>query len=331
MNAHRIDVQHHIFPPEYVSRLKEIGITESYGQPIPNWTPDKSLAFMEKMGISTAIGSVSTPGVYFKNDEFSRDLAHLCNEYFAELKKKYPGKFGGFASIPLPFVQGALEELRYALDELKLEGIILLSNYKGKYLGSSEFEEVFKELDKRKAVVFIHPTDPKGDYDAKLGMPNSLIEAPFETTRAVANLIYTGSTDRYPNIRYILAHAGGAIPYLGWKIALTQYIQENKKPPIMRTLYDFLVKGGPETGLVKLKNMYYDTALSSGKATLKALGEFAGSKRIVYGTDFPFGAKFASLALKDLRKYEEFLEEDFEAIDHKNCFDLFGHLERNTS
>ena len=102
MNAHRIDVQHHIFPPEYVSKLKEIGITESYGQPIPNWTPDKSLAFMKKMGIATAIGSVSTPGVYFKNDEFSRHLARLCNEYFAELKIKYPGKFGGVASLPCP-------------------------------------------------------------------------------------------------------------------------------------------------------------------------------------------------------------------------------------
>jgi aminocarboxymuconate-semialdehyde decarboxylase len=95
-------------------------------------------------------------------------------------------------------------------------------------------------------------------------------------------------------------------------------------------LYDFLIKGGPETGLQKLKNMYYDTALSSGKPTLKALQEFVGSKRIVYGTDYPFGSKFASLALKDLRKYEEFSEEDFEAIDYKNCFDLFPHLEMNT-
>lgn len=324
----KIDVQHHIFPPEYVKKLKEIGITESYGQAIPNWTPEKSLTFMKKMGIATAIGSVSTPGVYFKNDEFSKNLARLCNEYFAELKKKYPGKFGGFASLPLPDVQGALEELRYALDELELDGVVLLSNYSGKYLGSSEFEEVFKELDKRKVVVFIHPTDPKEDYDAKLGMPNSLIEAPFETTRTVANLIYTGTMDRYPNICYILAHAGGAIPYLGWKIALTQYAQKDKKPPIMRALHDFLIKGGPETGYKKLKKMYYDTALASGKPTLKALQEFVGSRKIVYGTDFPFGAKFASLALKDLKKSGIFSEEDFKAIDCKNCLELFPQLNR---
>ncbi len=322
----RIDVHHHIIPEEYVKRLAGIGITESYGQPFPKWTPEKSLVFMEKMGIATAIGSVSTPGVYFKNDEFSRNLARLCNECFAELKKKYPGKFGGFASLPLPDVQGALEELRYALDELKLDGVVLLSNYNGKYLGSSEFEEVFKELDKRKAVVFIHPTDPKGDYDADLGMPNSLIEAPFETTRTVANLIYTGTMDRYPNICYILAHAGGTIPYLGWKIALTQYAQKDRKPPIMRTLYDFLIKGGPEAGYEKLKKMYYDTALASGKPTLKALQEFVGSRKIVYGTDFPFGAKFASLALKDLRNSGIFSEEDFKAIDYENCLELFPQL-----
>jgi predicted TIM-barrel fold metal-dependent hydrolase len=322
----KIDVQHHILPPEYVKKLKDIGITESYGQPIPNWTPEKSLAFMKKIGIATAIGSVSTPGVYFKNDEFSRDLAHLCNEYSAELKKKYPGKFGGFASLPLPFVQGALEELKYALDELKLDGVVLLSNYNGKYLGDESFEDVFNELNKRKAVVFIHPTDPKGDYDAKLGMPNSLIEAPFETTRAVANLIYTGTMDRYPDIRYILAHGGGTIPYLGWKIALMQYSQKDKKPPIMRTLWDFLIKGGPVTGLQKLKNMYYDTTLASSKTTILALQEFVGSKHIVYGTDFPFGAKFASLALKDLKNFG-FSEEDRKAIDYKNCLNLFPQLQ----
>ncbi len=321
----KIDVQHHILPPEYVKILKEIGITESYGQPIPNWTPEESLAFMKKMGITAVIGSISTQGVYFENDEFSKNLARLCNGYFAELKKKYPGKFGGFASLPLPFVQGALEELRYALDELKLDGVVLLSNYEGKYLGDKTFEDVFKELNKRKAVVFIHPTDPKGDYDAKLGMPNSLIEAPFETTRTVANLIYTGTMDRYPDIRYILAHAGGTIPYLGWKIALTQYTQKDKKTPIMRTLYDFIIKGGPETGLQKLKNMYYDTTLASSKPTLLALQEFAGSKHIVYGTDFPFGAKFASLAVKDLEKFG-FSEEDRKAIDYGNCLELFPQL-----
>lgn len=326
----RIDVQHHIAPPEYVSMLKEIGITEAFGQPILVGTPEKSLAFMKKAGIATAIASVSTPGVYFKNDEFSRKLTHICNEYYAKLKKDHPGKFGGFASLPLPDVPGSLIELSYALDELKLDGVVLLSNYQGKYLGSSEFNKLFEELDRRKVVVFIHPTDPKGEYNPKLGMPNSLIEAPFETTRAVANLIYTGTLDKYQNIRFILAHGGGTIPYLGWKTALIQYIQKDKKPAILASLYDFFIKGGPETGLKKLKNMYYDTALASNQITIKALKEFAGPKQIVFGSDFPFGSKFVPWAIKDIEKHSGFNAEELAAVDYQNCHKLFPPLKKDT-
>jgi predicted TIM-barrel fold metal-dependent hydrolase len=323
--THRIDVHHHIIPSEYVTELKKIGITEAFGVAFPEWSPEKSLAFMKKEGIATAITSISTPGVYFKDDAFSRNLARSCNEYMAELKRKYSGKFGGFASMPLPDVKGALDELKYALDDLKLDGVCLMTHYKGKYLGNKEFEEVFKELNQRKSVVFIHPTDPVGAYDPELGISNALIEAPFETTRAVTNLIYTGTTDRYADIRYILSHGGGTIPYLAWRIALIKYGQENKKTPILRSLYDLIIKGGPESGLKILKNMHYDTALTSSPYALKALQEFAGPLRIVFGSDFPF-AKVARIVAKNLRKYNDFSEEEFMAIDNKNCLELFPNL-----
>lgn len=326
--ARRIDVHHHILPPEYVLKLKEIGVTEAYGIPFPEWGPEKSMAFMKKVGIATAITSISTPGVYFRDDEFSRDLARSCNEYMAELKHKYPGKFGGFASIPLPDVKGALDELKYALDELKLDGVCLLTHYKGKYLGNHEFDEFFKELNRRKAVVYIHPTDPAGQYDPELGMSNALIEAPFETTRAVTNLIYTGSTDRYPDICYILSHGGGTIPYLAWRVALVKYAQENKKPPLLKSLYDFIIRGNPESGLKILRSMYYDTALTSSPYALKALQEFVGPSRIVFGSDYPF-AKLAPIVAKNLRKYTDFSDEDFETVDYKNCLELFPRLEKN--
>jgi len=321
----RIDVHHHILPPEYISMLAKIGITGSLGQPFPKWSPEKSKSFMSKLNINTAITSISSPGVYFKNDAFSRELARVCNEYMAELKHKYIGKFGGFASIPLPDVKGALDELKYALDDLKLDGVCLMTHYKGKYLGNKEFEEVFKELNQRKSVVFIHPTDPVGAYDPKLGISNALIEAPFETTRAVTNLIYTGTTDRYADIRYILSHGGGTIPYLAWRIALIKYAQENKKLQILKSLYDLIIKGGPESGLKILKNMYYDTALTSSPYALKALQELVGPLRIVFGSDFPF-AKVAPIVAKNLRKYNDFSEEEFMAIDNKNCLELFPNL-----
>lgn len=294
--------------------------------PFPDWTPEKSLAFMNKADIDAAVVSISAPGVTFESSKFSAELARVCNESMVRLKDDYPGKFGGLAAIPLPYLEESMEELRFALDELKLDGVCLLTNYAGTYLGDETFETFFRELDKRAAVVFIHPTDPGKAYDPKLGISNALVEAPFETTRAVANLVYTGVADRYRNIRYILAHGGGTIPYIGWRLAMIEYGQKNKGTPVFRAMYDFLVKGGPETGLNRLKGMYYDTALVSGESALRALSSFAGPSRIVIGTDFPF-AKVNRIVLKNLKKYSVFSEKDFQAIDYKNCLQLFPQLQ----
>lgn len=324
--AQRIDVHHHILPEEYVKKLQSIGITESYGQVLPRWNPKTSLNFMKKLDIQTVIMSVSTPGVYFQNykdNEFSRELARFCNEYMAEVKQKYPGRFGGFATIPMLDIKSALEELKYALDKLKLDGVCLLTNYQGKYLGDKAFDKFFDELHCRKVVVFIHPTDPVGVYDPKLEIVNSLIEAPFETTRAVTNLIHSNTTDRCPDIKYILSHGGGTIPYLGWRIALSKYSNKEIRPSILRMLYDFLIKGSPDSGLKILKNMYYDTAVTASPYALKAMQEFVGSLKIVFGSDLPFSEKVAAMITKDLEKYEGFTKKDFEAIDHRNCFELF--------
>ena len=323
----KIDVHHHILPKEYVKKLASIGITESYGQPFPDWSPEKSLTFMKKIGIDIAIMSISTPGVSFKDDKFSKNLARLCNEYMAEVKKNFSGKFVGFASVPLPNVQSATEELRYALDELNLDGVCLFTHYNGKYLGDKAFEEFFRELNKRKVVVYIHPTDPIGQYDPELEIANSLIEAPFETTRAVTNLIHTGTTDRYADIEYILSHGGGTIPYLAWRIALSKYVKKETRPSALRMIYDFVIEGGPELGLNILRNMYYDTALTSSPYALKAMQEFVGASQIVFGSDLPFSEKVAPLAVKDLKKYADFSEEDREAIYYKNCLKLFPQLQ----
>jgi predicted TIM-barrel fold metal-dependent hydrolase len=322
----KIDVHHHILPENYISKLKEIGITEAIGVSFPEWNPERSLKFMKKVGIDTAITSISSPGVCFKDDDFSRGLARLCNNEMAELKRKYPGKFGGFASVPLPNIDSALDEIRYALDDLRLDGVCLMTHYEGKYLGCREFNEMFDELNTRKAIVYIHPTDPTSTYDSGLNISNALIEAPFETTRAVTNLIYSGTTDRCPNIRYILSHGGGTVPYLAWRIALIKYGQENKKPPLLRSLYDFIIKGGPESGLKILRSMYYDTALTSSPYALRALHEFVGPTKIVFGSDFPF-AKMASIVAKNLEKFEGFSKEDLNSVYHLNCLELFAYLE----
>lgn len=318
----RIDVHHHILPHKIVSKFKEMGITEGLGVPLPDWNTKKSLTFMKKNNITAAVTSIGIPGTV--DPVQLRELARSCNEYAASLKREY-SVFASLACLPLPDVAGAVDELKYALDDLELDGVGLFTHYNGTYLGDKEFDPLFKELSQRKAVVFVHPIDPPEQYNTELTMPAALIEAPFETTRAVANLIYTGTTTRYPHIRYILSHGGGTIPYLAWRIALVQYIQENKKPSVVRALYDFYIKKGPHTGLETLKKMYYDTALTSSGPALKALHEFAGPAHIMFGTDYPFAAHLAPYVTKDLENHG-FSQKDFDAIYYGNALELFPQL-----
>jgi predicted TIM-barrel fold metal-dependent hydrolase len=325
--AERIDVHHHILPSEFVSQLEAKGVEKGLGVRFPKWDADKSLAFMKKYGISTAIASIAIPeGV--EDEVLLRELTRWCNDYLAGLKRDFPERFGAFAALPLPDVEAALSELRYALDELRLDGVGLFSHYSEKYLGNNHFESVFEELNKRKAVVFVHPIDPPEEYDSGLQMPGAIVEAPFETTRTVANLIFTGVADRYPDIRYILAHGGGAIPYLAWRISLIRYLQENKRPAVIRAYYDFLVKRGPHTGLEWMRKMYYDTALTTSPPALRALQEFVGPSKIVFGTDFPFAAHLAPFVVGDLERYDGFSEQEFAAINYLNARELFPRVGR---
>lgn len=325
----RVDVHHHIIPSEYVEELKTIGIHDSLGVFFPKWTPEASLKFMKKLGIEKAILSVTSPGVSFKdNKDFSLKIARWTNEYMAALKKQYPGKFGGFASIPLHFVKESIDELKYALGELGLDGACLMTNYDGKYLGDEVFDEFFKELNKRKAVLFIHPSDPAEEFDphlAETGLPNALIEVAFDTTRVAANLLYNGVASKYPDIKFILSHGGGTIPYLAWRLALIRYAEKDKATLKLRALYDLLAKGEPDAGLKELKNMYYDTAMTSGSYALNTLNEFAGSSRIVFGTDFPM-AKVAPIITKNLDKHPGFSIEDNKRINYGNSIELFGNI-----
>ena len=327
----KIDVHHHIFPKEYVNALKEAGVDKTFGHKFPKWTVETSFKKMKENGIKIAMLSISTPGVYFKDndfpDGFSENLARRTNEIIADTKNKFPENFGGFATIPMLNEQAALEELNYALDELHLNGVCMLTNYKGKYLGDDSFDTFFKELDRRKAVVYIHPTDPGDDYDFELGIPNALIEAPFDTTRAVANLMYRGVLDRYPNIKYILSHGGGTIPYIAWRLAGIEYGQKDKRTPIIKTFYDFLVNREPTTGLRHLKNMYYDTAHVSGEWAVKTLQAFAGPGHIVFGTDFCID-KLAPIITKNLAKDGDFNDDAYNKMSYQNCLKLFPEFKK---
>lgn len=322
----KIDVHHHIFPAKYVDALNKAGVTKSFGVKFPKWTIETSLKKMKENGIKIALLSISTPGVYVQGIDFqnglSEKLARLTNEIIAEAKAKYPDRFGGFATIPMLNSQAAIEELSFALDTLHLDGVCLLTNYKGKYLGDAYFEPFFKALDKRKAVVYIHPTDPGDDFGFETKMPNALIEAPFDTTRAVANMMFNGVLDKYTHIKYILSHGGGTIPYVAWRLAGIEYGQNGKRTPVVRALYDFLVNREPTKGLNHLKKMYYDTAHVSGDYAVKTLQAFAGPDNIVFGTDLCI-SKLASIVTKNLEKDGNFSEEEYRKMSYGNCLKLF--------
>ncbi|MHA2222945.1 MAG: amidohydrolase family protein [Candidatus Thorarchaeota archaeon] len=329
-----IDLHHHVIPDVYVNTLAEMGIAELSGMVMPAYGPDKCLSDMNKLGIDKAV--ISTPfaglphsdsGFLLKNEEFSRRLVRKTNTIISEMIQGHPDRFGGFASVPLPDVDGAFEELEYAMDELHLDGVILLSNSKGMYLGDPELEEFFAELNRRKVVVFVHPNDPPFAEMRKPDVPIPFIEWPFDTTRAVANMVFGGVLDRYPNIRFILSHGGGAVPYLAWRISILEYRQRDKVKK-MRSLYDLIIKKqGPSTGMKLLKNMYYDTTAVTASSSLTALKELVGPSHIVLGTDLGAAPKLmASLVMKDLKSFVGFDDGDLRTIARAGALDLFPRL-----
>ena len=306
-----LDVHHHILPAVYTSSLAKIGITSTNGAPFPSWSAQGSIDAMDRSGIQRAMTSISAPGIYFGDVEFSKRLARQCNEYSANVIAKYPGRFGGFAVLPLPDIESSLLEIAYALDTLVLDGVVLLSNYGGRYLGSPHFDEVFNELDRRKAVVFIHPTEPAGKQFPKSHIPPSFFEFVFDTTRTIASLIQHTTLERFPEIRFIVAHGGGTAPYLIKKMELTAQISGRQS----------------EQALAQMKKLHYDTALTTSRYSLALLKEMAGIQNIVFGSDSGFAPEFVvASSLYELDHSEVFDKNDLEKIYSSNAQKLFKRV-----
>src|SRR5215510_4279695 len=198
----RVDVHHHVVPPQYADDSMPIKLPNTEAQ----------LQSMDKWQIRTAITSL-TPRVILKNLNRLREVARTCNEFQARMALEHPSRFGAFALLPLPDVDGALEEITYALDILHLDGVGLFSSVNDRYLGDPLFDPFFEELNRRNAVTFIHPTHCEAPPATNLGAPPFVVEYVFDTTRAVVNLVFNGTLKRYPDIRLIVAHGGGTVPF----------------------------------------------------------------------------------------------------------------------
>jgi aminocarboxymuconate-semialdehyde decarboxylase len=213
---HRIDVHQHVVPPFWAKALPDHGGDPSgprSGDPshtvLPQWSPEHAIDLMDSQEIATAILSLTAPGIVAWDKNPRREIARRVNDYTANLVAKRPDRFGNFATLPLPDVDGALRELEYALDTLRADGVILLGNYGDKYLGDASFGPLWAELDRRQAVVFVHPGLP---LPPAADIAGPLVDYPFATTRTAVQLVLNGIVDRYPGARIILSHAGGFVP-----------------------------------------------------------------------------------------------------------------------
>jgi predicted TIM-barrel fold metal-dependent hydrolase len=256
MAAHaRIDVHQHAVPPFYRDALAAAGIAAAGGRALPAWGVGAAKEHMRTLGIATAILSVSTPGTTFLDDpERARQLARALNDHCAGICTDNPGSFGFFATLPMPDVEGACAEAERALDVLGADGVILLANSSGSYLGEPGQEALWRVLDQRNAVVFVHPADlPAPEVD---GIPPFAADFLLDTTRAAYLLVRNGVVRDYPGIRFILSHAGGFVPYASHRMAVAMSVDTGRSP--LDILDDF-------------RGFYFDTALSSSPAAIPTL------------------------------------------------------------
>lgn len=319
---HRIDVHHHYIPPDYAKLLQDKGLQPG-GIPLPDWSVRKSLRVMDANGIATAILSASTPGVWFGDAAEARRWARHVNEYAAGVAAEQPSRFGFFATLTLPDVDGAIAEATHALDVLHADGIVLLANNAGAYLGDPAFDRLLGFLHERRATVFVHPGElPAEPVD---GIPSFTADFLLDTTRGATSLILSGAMDTYPGIQWVLAHAGGFVPYIVHRILLTTLRTEPKWK--LAALAINRERAVAERMTV-FKRFWFDVALSSTPTTFPTLLSVVDPTRVMYGSDFPFAPK---LAVKYMREEYDGLElgPDLRAaIDRGNAEALFPRLTR---
>jgi 6-methylsalicylate decarboxylase len=309
-----IDVHHHILPDVFWHATNDAHNPVGGITPAP-WSKESTLSFMDDAGIDVAIASISTPGVHMGDDSAARDLARRVNEIGAQLIQDRPDRFVGFAALPLPDVEGALRELEYGLDVLKLDGVILFSNARGIYLGDARFKPLFAELERRAAVVFVHPTASPDPAARTLGLPDSLIDFTADTTRAVAQLHYGNTFARTPSVKYIFSHAGGTIPYLATRFSIVDAMN--------------VISGAKERGTAAdtLRRLYWDTALSWHAPNLRMLRSVVGMGQVLFGSDYPYLRRDLAVACRcEVQESVAINEDERGGVLAANALKLFPRL-----
>ena len=306
-NLRRIDVHHHFAPPAWVTAVA--------GRPLLNaantkWTPAMSIEDMDWGGVAAAVVSITNPGLWFGDRTATSHLARACNDYGARLVQDHPTRFGLFASMPLPDVDATLKEIEYAYDTLKADGIGLLTSYDDRWLGNPAFRPVMEELNRRKAVVHVHPTAANCCRSLDYGAGAGTIEDGTDTTRAIIGVTFNGDAARFPDIRFIWSHAGGSMPFLAGRI-----------------------DGGSRSGRSQMPNgfahevkrFYYDLAGAANRGAVTSLLELVTPARVLFGTDFPPGGSSTEV-LETIAGLGLFDAAALRAIEQDNALELMPRL-----
>ena len=303
----RIDTHHHFFSPAYVADLDKAGMLPPI---VKNWTLAKTLDDMDKAGVAAAILSVTTPQASFAADAANaRRIARESNEHAARLATDHKGRFGSFAMLPMTDTDDALKEMAYALDVLKADGIGLLTSYGDKWLGHPKFAPIMDELNRRKAILYTHPTVANCCRNLLPDVPPTVIEFGTDTTRTLTDIVFSGTAARCPDVQFIFSHAGGTLPFLTERLQKLPEMDPKLKARVPRGV------------MFELQRFYYDTAWTSNPMALASLLKLVDVSQVLFGSDYPY--RTGADNVKGLLAYG-FSEADLRAIGRGNAGRLMG-------
>jgi predicted TIM-barrel fold metal-dependent hydrolase len=320
MPQDKIDVHAHYIPEVYRSALVAAGHDRPDGIPaLPEWSEALALDAMDELDVRLAILSISSPGVHFGDPAAAVALARTVNEAGAHIVRAKPSRFGFFAALPLPEIDAAMTEARYALDRLGADGVCLFTNHDGMYLGDERLEPIYAEVAARKSVVFVHPTSaPQPTLGPDFAAP--MLEFIFETTRSITDLVLAGVLQRHPDLRVIVPHAGAALPVLAGRVDLFA--------PVLANVAD---RSAVPSMRAALKSLHFDLAGAPVEEQLAALLAVADPARLHYGSDFPFTPWQACQYLGQQLERSRHLDDGaLNAVFLDNAYDLLRAADTST-
>ena len=301
-----IDVHAHTFPDFYEDALREAGIDTVDGWKDPTWSLETALEAMDKYRVKTQMLSMSSPGINFLNGSKLIQMGRRLNDFHAQIVKEHSPRFGLLAMLPLPDIDASLAEIAYAIDELDADGFGLLSNYNGVYLSDPKMELVLAELNRRKAIVFVHPTIPPGWKDFTVGLPAPIMEYLFDSSRWAQSMVHNGIKAKYPDATFIVAHSGGTIP-------LTQ-----------QRIVDFLMEGKNEI----FNTFAYELTATTKHEQIRCLMATADPKLCMMGFDNPFMKPDWWGPLQESLEAYDFAPGVLRGIQNGNALRLFPKVEQ---